>query len=62
MKKPPKEVKPKRGVITIILLFFIISLIGCSPRNHVHYSVDDPRRSYNNQFAPVNQHKPHIKH
>lgn len=45
-----------------LLLILLIILIGCGPRNHVHYSVDDPRRSYNNQFAPVNQHKPHIKH
>jgi hypothetical protein len=60
MKKPLKEPKPKSGWQVILAVFIL--LVSCSPRNHTHYSVDDPRRSYNNQFAPVNQHKPHIKH
>jgi len=51
------------GALGIIATVFFIAwlLISCSSKNVPHRSVDDPKRSYRDDYAPVKQFKPSIK-
>lgn len=48
--------------LLIAAVFFVMwLLVGCSQKNVPHRSVDDPKRGYRNEFAPVKQFKPSIR-